>query len=399
MTAQPKRSSDDPSRTIERLDAVPDRVVVGWADGHESVFPTAWLRHQSAFPAHLDGVTQEGAQRRPAPAGSLRPDGLALTAEGDLAVTWRPGGETTRHPATWLRDHCPSATERARRRRRPLPWAGVAPPEFSYAQVAADARTRLAFYRALLDHGLVILRAVPPEDGRVAEAAELIGPVHETGYGRVVDVKTTSELAIEANTPKRLEPHTDESYRYAPPGISLFHCLQAAPKGGGESLLVDGFAVAEALRETAPAAFDRLSRLSFSFRDSGGAKIYVARGRVISLDQDGNVVGIRYSDRALLPLDLPVDHIEPAYDALRAWAGLLYDARFPFRYLMKPGDLHVFDNHRVLHGRTAFNVGQGTRHLQQCAVDRDEFHSNFRMLAKRLGEPDWADELPGGAQG
>ena len=46
---------------------------------------------------------------------------------------------------------------------------------------------------------------------------------------------------------------------------------------------------------------------------------------------------------------------------------------------------------------TAFEVGHGIRHLQQCAVDRDEFHSRFRMLAKRLGEADWADELPGGA--
>ena len=88
---------------------------------------------------------------------------------------------------------------------------------------------------------------------------------------------------------------------------------------------------------------------------------------------------------------------EPVYRALGAWADLLYDPRFQFSYLMAPGDLHVFDNHRVLHGRTAFNVGHGTRHLQQCAVDRDEFHSNFRMLAKRLGAPDWRDELPGGA--
>ena len=317
MTAPQSKPHADPRTMIVSLEETPGRVLVHWADGHESAFPISWLRHDCYFPAHLKGGTQDGAQRRPISAESVAPERITRSLDGALEITWRPDGETTRHAAAWLRDHCPSNAERARRRRPTRDWPKGAPPEFAYDRVAADDHELLAFTRALLDHGLVILRGVPPVEGQVAEVAALIGPIHETGYGRVVDVKTTSELAIEANTPKRLELHTDESYRYSPPGISLFHCLAAAPGGGGESLLVDGYAVAEALRRQAPEAFDVLCREPLGFTDTGGGAHYFARGRVISLDLDGNVVGIRYSDRALLPPDLPPGRIEPVYPGAR----------------------------------------------------------------------------------
>ena len=38
------------------------------------------------------------------------------------------------------------------------------------------------------------------------------------------------------------------------------------------------------------------------------------------------------------------------------------------------------DNHRVLHGRTAFDADSGRRHLQGCYVDRDELRSRLRVL-------------------
>jgi gamma-butyrobetaine dioxygenase len=70
-----------------------------------------------------------------------------------------------------------------------------------------------------------------------------------------------------------------------------------------------------------------------------------------------------------------------------------------FTYLMKPGDLHIFDNHRVLHGRTAFETAGGDRHLQQCSINRDEFHNTLRTMAARLGSLEQNLTLAGGAIG
>ena len=64
------------------------------------------------------------------------------------------------------------------------------------------------------------------------------------------------------------------------------------------------------------------------------------------------------------------------------------------------GNAIVYDNQRVLHARTAFDPCAGVRHIQQCSVDRDEFHNRLRLLAARLGRHDDAlMRLPGGALG
>ena len=55
-----------------------------------------------------------------------------------------------------------------------------------------------------------------------------------------------------AYTAYPLTPHTDNPYRNPTPGVQLLHSIVAAPGGGGESLLVDGFAVAERLRQVRP---------------------------------------------------------------------------------------------------------------------------------------------------
>ena len=64
--------------------------------------------------------------------------------------------------------------------------------------------------------------------------------------------------------------------------------------------------------------------------------------------------------------------------------------------LLAPGDLLVIDNHRVLHGREAFDAAAGERHIQCCNVERDDFHNNYRRLAKRLGVGDWGKRLSAG---
>ncbi|WP_312881095.1 TauD/TfdA family dioxygenase [Rhizobium leguminosarum] len=46
-----------------------------------------------------------------------------------------------------------------------------------------------------------------------------------------------------------------------------------------------------------------------------------------------------------------------------------------------PGEMVIFDNRRVLHGRTAFDPMTGHRLLKGFYVDRGEFDSRIRMLA------------------
>jgi len=89
------------------------------------------------------------------------------------------------------------------------------------------------------------------------------------------------------------------------------------------------------------------------------------------------VKAVHYNNRSMRPIRLPAVETQAYYRAYRLFAELLRDPNFEWRIKLEKGDLISFDNHRILHGRTAF---QGSRHLQGCYLSRDGVFSNFAML-------------------
>jgi gamma-butyrobetaine dioxygenase len=194
-------------------------------------------------------------------------------------------------------------------------------------------------------------------------------------------------------------PHTDEPYRYSPPGIMMFHCIDASTDGGGISTFVDGFNVAEALRNTEPRMFDLLTRVKVPYRRHYKGKVDVqAAAPLIVVDSQGNIDGVRFTDRVMAPLNPAFGGMDAFYEAFRVLSDLYYDERRWCRIPLKPGDMVAFDNHRVLHGRTAFSADLKRRFLRLCHVERTEFHSRFRILGRSLGVPDADVHFPAGSQ-
>jgi gamma-butyrobetaine dioxygenase len=132
-------------------------------------------------------------------------------------------------------------------------------------------------------------------------------------------------------------------------------------------------------------------------RDHPGELAYLAEARIFSRDFKGKVVGVRYNDRASAPLDLPESLIEPCLSAVTSFVERLCNPAFQLRIHLRPGDLLVFDNHRVLHGRTAFDPTKANRLLRSCSVDRDATQSHFRVLAQRFAPEEARLLLPQGS--
>ena len=57
------------------------------------------------------------------------------------------------------------------------------------------------------------------------------------------------------------------------------------------------------------------------------------------------------------------------------------------RFKLQAGEMVVFDNRRILHGRDAFDPSTGHRLLKGFYVDRGEFDSKIRMLAYATDHP------------
>ena len=374
---------------------LPERCVeLQWSDGTTSRYHYVWLRQLHFHPA-------TGRPDQAPDAGFRLPDEPeSLVAEkcwvenGDLVVPWSNDGAETRHSLGWLKWNAYDEEHRRQRKAELVTWTGVQASRFGWHrwdEVMNDDDALWALFATLRDRGLVRLVGAPVEEGAIARLATRFGPLRVTDYGAISDIRSIPRAVgryanIGASGHHRLGPHTDEGWRYAQPGIAFHLCLEQAPGGTGAALLIDGLLAAERLRERNREAFELLTCIPFRFVAARNPEErYFAHGRLIVTDQDGDIVGVRFSDRTLGVQDLPSNLIEPAYRALRAFAKELYADNLVYRHALAPGEMHVFDNHRVMHARESFDPELGPRRIQSCAVDREEFHNRLRQLAESLG--------------
>ena len=373
------------------FDQAQRRLLIDWQDAHHSAFPYIWLRHEQFFP--LMGRPEQRQDSEfclPEDPASLEIESISIEP-GHLIIDWAHDGSTTRHSLTFLRDNCLLAKARRQRHPRPRLWnAGQAQafPWFDASDFEHRQR-RLELLLQLRDYGIAMVKNLPDRPGTVESIARYVGPLRNTHFGTLFDIRSLPEdqqgtgANIGATSSNAIAPHTDEGWRHGPPGISLMHCLRTNPSGGGVSVFVDGIAAAETLRGSAPEAFEFLSSVPLTFAaERNPQERFRARARVIATDCDGVVRGIRVNDRTQSQPDLDVEQVEPAYRALRKLYEIILAPENNFEHLLQPGEMALFDNHRVLHARRCFDPTAGERWIQQVSVDREEFHNRFRQLAE-----------------
>ncbi len=114
--------------------------------------------------------------------------------------------------------------------------------------------------------------------------------------------------------------------------------------------------------------------------DQGEAVHMVAHAPVIAVDHDGDLCGVRFHERSMGTIDVADDLVDDYYRALIEFTVRIRSSDFQWEHGLLPGEAIVFDNQRVLHGRSGFDGDPGRRHLRLCTVDRDQVHSNLRLL-------------------
>ena len=242
---------------------------------------------------------------------------------------------------------------------------------------------RLEWLTRLLREGVAFLSEAPPGEGGILEAMKLVGQVAETNYGLVFDVRSVPQPENLAYSDLGLGLHTDNPYREPVPGFQALHALITSPDGG-DSLFADGFALAEHVRDTRPDDFALLSGTSVPFRyQSLNAELYAERP-LIQLSCRGEIQAVHYNSRSIAPLDPSSPGTADYYSAYRRFAMLLREPRFQLKFKLADAEIVVFDNQRILHGRTAFSSARHPRHLRGCYLTRDSVYSTAAVLRRAL---------------
>jgi gamma-butyrobetaine dioxygenase len=367
-------------------------VRVRWRDGEAARFHAVWLRDNAQDPATRDAKNGQRLITVLDVPEDTRVAAAEATARGDLSVTFDPGGKTVRFASAWLR---------ARRYDRPRQAAkGWTDPEIerwdarlqarvpvaAWARASADRRALGRWLADIRRYGFALMRGVPVESGALCKVAALFGYVRETNYGRFFDVRAEVNPSNLAYTNLGLQAHTDNPYRDPAPTMQILACLENSVEGG-DSIVVDGFAVAGRLLAEDPRGFDLLSRYCARFEYAGSAGVRLrSRRPVIELAPDGELAAVRFNNRSAAAIvDVPYDDMPAYYAAYRRFARIVEDPAMEVTFKLAPGELFIVDNTRVLHARKAFS-GTGRRWLQGCYPDKDGLLSTLAAIEEERRE-------------
>ncbi|MBV8144651.1 MAG: TauD/TfdA family dioxygenase [Gammaproteobacteria bacterium] len=368
-----------------RVSAVPEMLTIEWADGGVSDFASLWLLDNRAE----DRDPHSGQRLIDIADLPERPRIRSVVArDGTVRIEWE-GAQAASFELDWLAAHARDRNVGAApaRARRWLEGATLdARRDFAnltLARLRESPAERLTWLTRLLQDGLAFLDEVPTTESTLLETMPLIGRVLETNYGLSFDVRSVPQPENLAYSDLGLGLHTDNPYRDPVPGFQALHVLLAS-NAGGESLFADGFALAEHLRAAAPQAFAQLTTVPVPFHYRSRDAELCSERPLIQLSARGEVIAVHYNSRSIAPLALGARAAEDFYAAYRSLALLLREARFQLRTHLPAGTLVVFDNQRILHGRTAFSSGRWPRHLRGCYLMRDSVHSETGLLRRQL---------------
>jgi [2-(trimethylamino)ethyl]phosphonate dioxygenase len=361
-------------------------VELGWNDGTIARFHALWLRDNA-----LDDKTRSAANgQRLVTILDLPPEtsvkAVQLTAEGDLSLSFFPEQKTVAFPAEWLRARIYDRTRESRQGWTPpeiTRWQGgdlQVLPSASFATVVGDRQALGRWLEQVRRYGFAVMTDIPEGSGGLCRVVELFGHVRETNYGRWFDVRAEVNPSNLAYTNLGLQAHTDNPYRDPVPTLQLLACLENSVEGG-ESTVVDGFAIAGELQRENVEWFRLLSTHPARFEYAGSAGVRLkAKRPMIELAPDGELIAIRFNNRSTAPLvDVPFADVPEYYRAYRHFAELIEDPRFDITFKLSPGELFIVDNTRVLHARKAFS-GSGSRWLQGCYADKDGLLSILQAI-------------------
>ncbi|NKB77605.1 MAG: DUF971 domain-containing protein [Gammaproteobacteria bacterium] len=394
------------NRPIVNIAKGDDKVLVTWSDQTISPFHFIWLRDN----CRCADCGEPSIGRRTLTLTDLSlniqpksivlhhdtpspPETLALDSI-QLRIEWVDGHKSV-FGADWLQTYRYDTPSRQARCFKPTLWSRAIqerPPSMSFSEVNNNDASLLEMLHHIRDHGLCFLQDAGTESSTLESFANKLGYIQETNFGRVQDLVINKNKRSIANDVHALKPHTDEPYRASPPGILMFHCLSTDLTGAGSSTFMDGFQLAEILKKEDPEGFIALSQNRQPYRRHFTQDVdLITDFPVISTDEFGNICGIRVNDRVAAPLCIDENQVDIYYRGLRRFLQLTEDPKHMSLRILQPGDIAVFDNHRILHGRTKISM-KGKRWLQWLQIERGDFYSTLRIVSDRLDVP--RDENP-----
>ena len=369
--------------TVKNIERKKDYISIQWSDNHKSKFHFLWLRDNCPSAIHPTAnmrvfniltVTKKNFPKK------------FILRNNKLLIEWSEQNHESIFDSKWLRDHCYSLSSSKKYKSPYCYWDQKLKKNFNnikidHNKVIHDEKYLKKWLQYLHEYGFALIKNSPTKKKSAFHILNKISHHRETFFGTPFEVINIPKPNNTAYTADALRNHTDLPYFEYAPGYQFLHCL-INDANGGNSSVVDGFAVADYLRRKEKKIFKILKSTYVKFKDTDYTQkaIRVLYSPLITLTKDNDFNDIRFSMAAMGTIDIDPSKMKKFYEAYYIFAELLHSGEFKINFKLEAGDIFCFNNRRVLHGRTAFDPNSGNRHLQGYYLERDEILAKLNYL-------------------
>uniref|UniRef100_A0A0N4ZB93 SAM domain-containing protein n=1 Tax=Parastrongyloides trichosuri TaxID=131310 RepID=A0A0N4ZB93_PARTI len=375
------------------------------------LFPYVWLRdssHDSKTYTITPAMTARNLTMKTFDV-NITPDKVWHDKQSNcLKIIW-PDGVESSYDEKWLKERN-LIDDDVRKRRREVyldkvkTWDAEKMKEglkkFNHFDVMEKDESLHDFLEAVCIDGIAVLKNGPINDKEaVNKIGNRIGFIQRTHFGNVFEVSLKSDASNMAYaSDSELPFHTDFPSLSFPPQLQMLHMLNKA-KEGGDSMFVDGFKVAEVLKQIDSESYDILTKYNIEFIEEGydiheidGKENrfdynMMAKHKTIQLNDNKEVVKIQFGN-AMRSYFYDVDNIDMVqkiYTAMKKFTNICYDPKYILRFPLENGDTVLWANTRLLHTRSSFiSHPNQPRTIIGCYFEWNYIKSRLRQIRNKL---------------
>ena len=244
--------------------------------------------------------------------------------------------------------------------------------DFEKAQSEAGFKK---FLKQLYRYGFSVLTNCKTEISSVEIIANKIGYIRNSIFGGLWSFESDEDRADSSYTQEELRPHTDATYSNDAPGLQLLLCCDYNARGG-DSIMVDGFKIAEIIKKENKELFEILSTINVKGNYIGDGVFLEAERPIFNLNSNNELFQVSFNNYDRAPFRLEKNLTVKFYEAIKKFDLMANSKEYQWRHVLKPGELLIFNNWRVLHGRGSFD---GIRKISGCYINKEDFDSSCRM--------------------
>ena len=357
---------------IKKFEISLDNLIIHFTDNNAEIFPNIWLRDHAKDEKNWDKRTN---QRKTFTAGldlNLRIKNAKILDNGKfLSILWPDLDSPVKYSFEFLYKN---KINNSKTRSSFETWKNHNLNKNLFFDFDDTKRKDgyKNFLRVLHQYGFLVLKNCEKNFTSVKEIANKIGYVRNSIFGGLWSFESNQNKADSSYTQDELRPHTDGTYSNDAPGLQLLLCTEYSAEGG-ESILVDGFKIAEKIKKEDDEMFDLLSKVNVAGNYIGDGVFLKAERPIFKLNKKNEIIQVSFNNYDRAPFRFKNDLTKKFYEGIKKFDLIANNKEFQWRYILKPGELLIFNNWRILHGRGSF---EGVRKMSGCYINKEDFDSS-----------------------